>query len=264
MSCDCYFSSLLFEGRSTVTGARSGCGNAQSCAGQDDDSHPLYVNTKLTQTYAGGYTKVTDYSTSISNNGGASCPATTVTWTPHTPASPGSPLTSTWSVPLYLSDVRTSARGALNWNSWGTPPPFGGWTDADPEPTQPPGYNYYRAYIDSGALINYQQDTDLTSIFSPGYAYDNCNPGHAGSQESATVQHQQVRLTLGIPYLPIKVTWDIVKVSDSSVVSSGSVLLTPTSPTYTFDITPGTPTGTDNLSVQLANLHVFACPYHLS
>lgn len=261
MSCECLVATLLIEGRCTKSGSiASGNGIAQSCAPQDDGSHPTYANSKLTETYAGGFTKVTDYSTDLSENGGDSCPAPTVTWTPTTPSFPGDPTSSVWSVPVNLSDVRAQARSELVWNDWGTAPDFAeGATGYDT------GYNAAWLTFQWGeASVLMQSINDMMSSFTPpGSAYDVSNSGVTGAQMNASVQRQQVRFTLGPPKLPMKLTWDIVNADDLSVVSSDSVTLTSAAPTHTVDVSCGSPAGTTQAGVKMANLHMFACPYHL-
>jgi hypothetical protein len=243
-------------------GSTSGKGAAVSCTPQEDGSHPTYANSKLTEEYSKGYTRVINYSTQISANGGGSCPAPTSIWTPPLlpGVDPGTKTSSVWSEQVTLSDVRTQARSELVWNEWGTPPDFAmGASVSD-------AGRYAARWVVLGggeAFVRYQNSLDAISLFSiPGSSFDFSNSDITGAQMNASVQRQQVKFTLGPPKLPMKLKWNIVKTSDFSVVSSDEVLLTPGSPTYTADVFAEESSGTGQSSVTMKNLHIFACPYH--
>lgn len=263
MSCNCFVATLLMEARCTRTGYGAGNGNAMSCSPQDDGGHPTYANTKLTENYSGGYERVIDYSTDISADSGGSCPAPTYTWTPPLPpgTDPGTLTSSVWSAPVYLSDVRSRARSELVWNDWGTAPDFA-------QGAYVSGTGYYakwQTWQGAEAMVNFRSTYDVMALmFMPGSAIDLSNSAVGGAQMNATVQRQQVRFTLGVPGLPMKLTWDIVNTGDLSVVSSDEVLLDAGTPEHVVDIFAAEPSDTTQSSVKMYNLHIFPCPYHLS
>lgn len=262
MSCECLVGTLLVEARCTKTGYGSGNGNAMSCAPQDDGGHPTYANTKLTENYSGGYERVIDYSTDLSADSGDSCPAPTYTWTPTLPpgTDPGTLTSSVWSEPVYLSDLRARARTELAWNEWGTPPDYSLGATVS-------GTGYYAKWLTfkgGEAMASYQGANEgMSLVFTPGSATDQSNSAVTGAQMIANVQRQQIRFTLGVPKLPIKLKWDIVNTGDLSVVSSDEVTLDADSPEYVADVFAEENSDTTQSSVKMYHLQILPCPYHL-
>lgn len=263
MSCACLVATLLVEARRTVAGGYgTGNGAAISCTPQDDGTHPTYANSKLTEEYSGGYTRVIDYSTDLSGDSGTSCPAPTNTWTPSLPpgVDPGTKTSSVWSERVNLSDLRVKARSELVWVDWGDPPDF-----AKGASSSATGYNAkWLTFQGDEAFFNYQSLNDATALFTvPGSSFDFSNSNITSSQMNATVQRQQVRFTLGPPKLPMKLTWDIVNTGDLSVVSSDEVTLDESTTTHTVDVFAEEHSDTAQSSVKMYNLHIFPCPYHV-
>lgn len=262
MSCHCFVATLLMEARCTRAGYGEGNGKAMSCAPQDDGGHPTYANSKLTETYSGGYTRVIDYSTEISADGGDSCPAPTFTWTPPLPpgTDPGTLTSSEWSEPVNLSDLRTRARSELVWNDWGTAPEY----SLGASVSETGYFAKWQTWQGAEGMVNFQGLYDvMVLMFMPGSAIDQSNSGITGAQMNADVQRQQVRFTLGPPKLPMKLKWDIVNTADLTVISSDEVLLDAGNLEHVVDVFPEEHSDTTPSSVKMHNLHIFPCPYHL-
>lgn len=282
MSCDCYLASLLIEYRGSKDGSASNQG------GEIITSDSTSQNTKEVATFSNGSTRTTDYSTDIktgSATGSSTFPPVNVVWSG---VSGGTYVRSVWSNPVEMSEVRSHARGACSYTTWGTPPPFGGWTADNPQPSDAMPDQYQWSWLlvrqpewDGVDLSGWASLIDLiaaqttdNTVFSGGSAVDSAGltdgvgptgvDGIPAYALGALCMKGQFRFTLGLPMIPIKLKWDIVDSTTGTTISSDDVTLDSGSPTHDVDLTAGTPSGNDDKSVRMANLHIFACPYHLA
>jgi len=281
MSCDCYLASFLIEYR----GSKDGFAHNQG--GEVITATATSQNTKEIATFTKGVTRTTDYSTAI-RTGTGTFPDVTVEWQPPNWNELGAIyVSSVWSQPVQLADVRSRARADCSLDSWGTPIPFGGWTDDNPQPDgQPAKYQCYWVLVQmedqnfeelntwaSVVELFGAQSTD-NSLFGGGGAFDTggvvdgIGPTTVNGQPTyalgAAVRQGQFKFTLGPPMIPIKITWDIIDSITGHIESSDSVTLDQSMPSHDVDLTAGTPSGKNDKSVRMANMKIFACPYHLS
>lgn len=141
--------------------------------------------------------------------------------------------------------------------AWGTPAPFGGWTVDNPEPSDArvQGYQWTWALIKSEAGGGWD-DPALSSwvgiygtqVESQMFSY---NP-------FGDLTKSECRFTLGPPGIPVTIKWQMIDVTTQIVASSGSVTLEELGDSDGVTIA-GPPS-----KLVLRNMHIFACPYHLS